>query len=258
MSEQTCRVSTCDRPTDAFVCGDCGRALEQALSETPWVFDELDTVIAKQNRYGDGQGGHAIGKAQPLPFDVRASDACSGYAALLSSWVKMFNEENPRWRLPRRTTPPALSRWLMCRVNDIRHHEAGGDCVDELTSAFATCRYVIDRPAERKYAGPCECGKDLYHRPGATDVTCRECERTYNVGELYEWMRKQVMGRLVTAREGATLLSRFDMETAQGTIDKWHERGRIVARGSDKAGRRLYLFDDLLATAIPNERKRGA
>ena len=257
MSEQTCRVSTCDRPTDAFVCIPCGHALEQALSETPWVLDELDIVIARQARYGDGQGGHTVGKVQPLPYDVRASDALSTYHGLLTSWVKMFAEENPRWKLPKGDTV-SLSRWLMWRINDTRHHEAGGDCVDELTSAFATCRYVIDRPAERKYAGPCECGKDLYHRPGATDVTCRECERTYEVGALYEWMRKQVRGRLVTAREGATLLSRFDMETAQGTIDKWHQRGRVVARGNDRAGHRLYLFDDLLGLATPTERKRGA
>lgn len=257
MSETTCRVSTCNRPTDAYVCRPCGHALEQALSETAWLLDELAVVIAKQARYGDGANGKHIGKAQPLPYDVRASDALNTYAGLLTSWVKMLNEENPGWRLPK-ADPDSLAHWLLWRVNDIRHHEAGGDCVGEITSAFATCRYAIDRPAERKYAGPCECGKDLYHKPGAVEATCRECERTYDVGELYAWMKAQVRGRLVTAREGATLLSRFDLETQQATIDKWHERKAVVSRGVNRRGHRLYLFDDLMVLATRSATKRPA
>lgn len=256
MSETTCRVSTCDRPTDAFVCIPCGAAFEQAMSETPWVVEQLNLVAAKQARYSDGLGGKAIGKSQPLPYDVRASEALSKFHALLTSWVKMLQEENRHWRLPR-GDPASMSRWLLSRLNEIRHHEAGGDCVDELTSAFAFGKYAIDRPAERRYAGPCSCGKDLYHRPGAVEVTCRECEKTWDVGELYEWMRQQVRGRLVTAREGATLLSRFDLETQQGTITKWFERKLVVDKGANAKGHRLYLFDDLLALATRYGRKAG-
>jgi hypothetical protein len=254
VTDHTCRVSTCDRPTDAFACVPCGAALEQALSETPWVVEQLNLVAAKQARYGDGIGGKSIGKSQPLPYDVRASEALTKYHALLTSWVKMLQEENPHWRLPKGDTA-AMSRWLMFRLNEIRHHEAGGDCVDEITSTFAFAKYAVDRPAERRYAGPCECGKDLYHRPGAIEVSCRECERTYDVGELYSWMQRQVLGRLVTAREGATLLSRFDLETQQGTIDKWHERKLITPHGTNRRGHRLYLFDDLLDLATRHAKR---
>ena len=244
----TCRVPSCDRPTDAFVCVGCGAGFEQALAETPWLVDELNLVISKQTRYGDGLGGKAIGKAQPLPYDQRASDALTELHGLLTSWARMLQEENPHWRLPRGDTP-SLSGWMMSRVHTVRYHAAGGDCVDEITGAFRTGRRAIDRPAERRYAGPCECGKDLYHRPGAGTVKCRECSREYEVGELYQWMKDQVRGRLVTAREGATLLSRFDLETKQATVDKWHERGMVAAKGHNPKGHRLYLFDDLVDLA---------
>jgi hypothetical protein len=89
-------------------------------------------------------------------------------------------------------------------------------------------------------------------------VVCEHCGQDYDTEALREMMFRQVTGRLVTAREGATLLSRFGLETKQGTIDKWRERKRLAERGHNARDHRLYLWEDLLALAQHADARTGA
>jgi hypothetical protein len=236
MSE--CRVSTCARPAgDAFCCSHCGDALAQALNETPWLVDELNIVITKQARYGSGGGSKSVGKVQPLPLDIRASDALSAYAGLLGSWVRMFCEENDGWKLPK-GDPASLARWLVVRVNDIRHHAAGNDCISEVCGAFAAGRYAVDRPADRWYAGPCNadlddevlgvalCGVDLYATAGAQLVTCRNCSAEYDVKARRDWLLTAAEDQLADAVTIARAVSWMGAEplTAE-RVRQWASRG---------------------------------
>ena len=150
-----------------------------------------------------------------------------------------------------------MSRWLMWRVDGLAFNDMADQFARDVIRAVRDCKRAIDNPPERAYAGPCpECSRDLYHRPGAAEVKCQGCGQRWDVGEVETWMRTRIeqhmTDRLVTAREGATLLGRFGLGTAQGTIDKWHERGRIVAHGADARGRRLYRWDELLDLAARN------
>ena len=143
-----------------------------------------------------------------------------------------------------------MAAWLLNHIEWLRHHRAGHEAVEEITSAVYEAARVIDRPPERIYAGPCqECGEDLYAKSGAATVKCRLCGEGHDVAAMQEWMKSQVYGRLVTAREGAALLSRFALPTKQATIDTWVQRKRLVPKGHNPEGRRLYLFDDLVALA---------
>ncbi len=250
----TCGVEHCDRPPDgAYVCRVCTATVERVLAETPWLLDELTVVITRQSRYGTASAYVTGGTMRPLMFDLRASDVRATLVAQLTSWVLLLAEQNPGWRLPV-DTGAAKARWLLCRLDTIRHHELGGLLVGELCETRATAVYAVDRPAERIYAGPCDCGEDMYGKPGAIDVMCRGCQRIHTIAEMQDWMRAQVADRLVTAREGATLLSRLALETNQATIEKWHQRSRLEGRGADKAGRRLFRFNDLLALAAQSPR----
>jgi hypothetical protein len=194
-----------------------------------------------------------------LPYNLAAAEARRAYRHALVMCVRFCDEESIRHQAPTNRTPvdslEAMSRWLMWRIDGLAFNDMAYGFVSEITTAARACRRAIDRKPERRYAGPCKCGRDLYHKPGATDVTCTDCGSLYNVAELYEWMRKGVAGRLVTAREGSTLLGRFDMPTPQATIDQWHSRGRIADRGHSPKGRRLYLIDDLIELAVQNASK---
>jgi hypothetical protein len=147
---------------------------------------------------------------------------------------------------------------MLWRVDGLALHEAGSDAVDELVSAVAHCHRLIDRRPERKFLGPCNCGRDLYAATAVKSVVCEHCGQDYDTEALREMMFSQVTGRLVTAREGATLLSRFGLETKQGTIDKWRERKRLAERGHNARDHRLYLWEDLLALAQHADTRAGA
>lgn len=243
----------CGRPTrdGAFVCDDDLDKLGALLGDMAWLDEELAITIGKQ-RGLPTEGGSASAETA-MPFHVAAAEIRDNLRNTLVGWVRVCAEEgvrssDPSDRLPADTLT-AISRWLLWRVDGLAFHEAGYEACDEMTYAITQAMRAIDRAPERQYVGPCACGRDLYRKPGAKVARCRSCEAEYDADALTNSLRAQIMGRLVTAREGATLLSRFDLATAQGTIDKWHERKRITARGHDEKGRRLYLFDELLTLA---------
>jgi hypothetical protein len=258
VNENLCR---CGKPTRdaAYVCEDCLSDLSRALGDVPWLAEQLDITLTRQRAAGPAG---SPSPEKPMPFHVGAFDAANALRHALVTWIKFCDEEHVKHNAHDDTWPEdnmvSMSRWLMWRVDGLGLNDMGSEAVDEITKAVKKGHQVIDRPADRRYAGPCECGRDLYVKPGAPQAKCSACEQVWDVAELGEWMRKGVMGRLVTAREGATLLSRFDLETSQRTIDKWHERKRIVDHGHNAAGHRVYLIDDLLNVAAQNATPRSA
>jgi hypothetical protein len=243
-----CLVDACGRPTpdQAYVCQGHADGLERALGDVGALWEELDTVLTKQARYAAAEFRRG---EQALPFNPIASELGWVLRNTLSTWCRLISEERGRV-LPDTDTPAAVAGWLLAHVVWLRHHRAGHEAVEEITSAVRAIRRAVDRPPERIYAGPCkDCGGDMYAKPDAVSVDCRPCGLSYDVAEMLEWMRGQVYGRLVTAKEGVVLLSRFGLPVQQKTIDKWVERKRLTPHSGDDDGRRLYLFDDLVALA---------
>lgn len=255
MTETTC--TRCTRPTRdaAYVCDDCLDGFAKALGDITWLDDELDTTIGKQR--GATSGGTPSAE-KPLPINVPASEARDRLRHELVMLVRFCSEEGVRASDPSDDLPEntivALSRWLLWRVDGLAFNDMAAQFIDDVSAAVQKCQRIIDLPPERSYAGPCpECKRDLYHRPAATDVKCPGCGQTYDVGEVVTWMQERIKDhmtdRLVTAREGSTLLSRFGLETGQRTIDKWCERGKVTSTGHDAKGHRLFRWEDLLALA---------
>lgn len=243
----------CGRPTRdaAYLCDTCLGAISRSLGDVPWLVEQLEVTITKQRASGASEGGRDA--STPVPFHIAAAKVQNSLRVALVKWVRFCVEESVRHSSPGPAWPAdnlvSMSRWLMWRVDGLSFNDLGTEAHDEITDAVAACWHIIDRPPERRYAGPCACGRDLYHKPGADKATCTLCGSTYDVAALYAWMKSQVRGKLVTAREGSALLSRFDMETKQATIDKWRERGRLMEKGHNADGHRVYLFDDLLGLA---------
>ena len=253
---EPCETEWCDRPVaEGRVCQHCADRLSVALGDVGALWDELDTVLTRQARYSDAEGRGGSEKA--LPFNPTASELGWVLRNTLSTWCRLIAEERGRV-LPTTDTPAAVAGWLLSHVIWLRHHRAGHEAVEEITSVVGQIRKAVDRPPERVYAGPCkDCGGDMYAKPDAASVDCRPCGLSYDVTEMRAWMRSQVYGRLVTAREGVVLLSRFGLPIQQKTIDKWVERKRLTFHSRDADDVRLYLFDDLVtlaAASTPTER----
>jgi hypothetical protein len=253
----------CGKPTrdEAYVCDDCTDDLGRALGDVTWLDRELEVTITRQ-KAATYDGSSAAGADIPTPVNWAASEARTHLHALLVLWVRLCSEEGVRSTDSRHGLPEdnltSMSHWLLWRVDGLALHEAGSDAVDELTSAVAHCHRLIDRRPERRFLGPCNCGRDLYAATAVKSVVCEHCGQDYDTEALREMMFRQVTGRLVTAREGATLLSRFGLETKQGTIDKWRERKRLAERGHNARDHRLYLWEDLLALAQHADARTGA
>jgi len=129
-------------------------------------------------------------------------------------------------------------------------HDIGPDAVDEITDAVADCRRVIDRAPERWYAGPCECGADLYAKRRTGIVTCRECGHEYDVEARREWLLAEAEDRLANAATIARAVSWLGAEPlTSATVRKWAQRGRLLAKGHDGRGPLYRIGDaiDLLA-----------
>lgn len=252
---------TCGKPTrdDAYVCEDCLTLLAQALGNVPWLDEQLEVTLTKQ-RAAPTEGTTPSSEKQ-LPYHPQAADALHRLRATLVSWVRFCEDEGVRHRGGEQDTPDntlaAMSRWLMWRVDGLALHDLGPRAVEEIVGAEQAAMRVIDRPAERKYVGPCECGRDLYAKPAAKEVQCQGCETTFEVADYEKWMMERLHGHLVTAREGSTLLCRFGLETKRDTIDKWQSRGHVVIKGHNAAGHALYLLDDLLGIAARHATATG-
>lgn len=252
----TCTMPSCDRPTkdDAYICDADLDDFAKVLGDVTWLDDELETTIAKQKAAG-GSGSPSAEVA--LPYHSKASDLRTALRHEMVMLVRFCQEEGVRSSDPREEVPDsiiALSRWLLWRVDGLAFNDMAAEFVSAVTKAVRDCQRIIDLPPERAYAGTCpECKRDLYHRPGAAEVKCVGCGQRWDVGEVNAWMQARIeehmTDKLVTAREGSTLLSRFGLETGQRTIDKWHERGKVVEAGHDAKGHRLFRWEDLLTLA---------
>lgn len=251
----------CGRPTrdHAFACEACGDLLAQALGDVPWLDEQMEVTITRQQgidyrRMGGGVGGKtaprgdrriegdrthdpiaadapSLGAAiQPDPLHLGAAEARAHLRGLLVSWTRMAHDEEVRSSDPRDGLPednlPAISRWLLWRVDGLMLHEAAADVVDEITSAVAHCHRTIDRPPDRQYLGDCkesECDGRIYASPSAELARCDGCGTTTRADEIRAAMLKELDDRLCTAREIAELSTYLGLKAGREQVRKYVE-----------------------------------
>ena len=258
----------CGRPTrdTLTTCETCSDELARSLAEIPWMADELATTITKQ-RAIPTEGGPRGGETALL-WHEKASDARRHLHSLLVSWVRFCDEEGVAHQSPKDGLPddtlPALSRWMLWRVDGLARHEIGPDATEEILSAMAECRRVIDRSPDRWYAGPCvqevdnvACGTDLYARRTKGDVTCRECAAVYDVAERRAWLLAEAEDRLANASDVARAVSWLGARPlTPARVWQWAKRGRIVAKGHDGKAP-LYRVGDAIDLLAADTVKAG-
>lgn len=235
----------CGKQTDTYVCYPCGRDLERDLAETPWLVDELETVITRQVVYGTrGGGGRPVGKkSTPLVFDVRASERMSIYADALRDAVTLLGGRplaEGDYAI-RGLAVNKLAAWLMLHVTDLRNNVAGPAHFEAVRRAFARARSAVDRPADRWYAGPCwVCTHDLYAHVGRAVVTC-ECKASYDVQTRRDYLLTEAEDQLANAATIARAVSWLGAEPLTAArVRKWAERGRINAHAYDRCPNHMH------------------
>lgn len=258
----------CGRPTrdHAYACEACGDLLARALGDVPWLDEQMEVTITRQQgidyrRLNNGKGGKKDAE-RPLPGNWAASEARTHLRALLVSWVLFCDAEAVRNSDPGDGLPTdgivAMSRWLLWRIDGLLLHEIGPDAVDELTTAVAHCHRLIDRHPERQYLGPCTACPDgrLYARPGGAMATCEACDTSLDASAVRTRLLAELDDRLCTAAEIARLSTYLGLKAGRdqvrNRINQWHSRGRISSE-SVLVDEPAFRFGDIYARLVGEE-----
>jgi hypothetical protein len=282
-----CQVDGCGRPvTDAYVCSDCSARLEKALGNVRWLLHELDLVITRQTAKAEHVGGAS--REQPLAFSAEASDLRWALVNTVTTWARVVATERPvdlptkpprhrgevlgpycedcehetcarmRYRPP--VDPGLVAAWMTGQVEWLRHHRAGNEAVEEITSVIRRALRAIDVAPARLYAGPCSidtpsepCGQDLYADPMSAVVTCPACGKRYDVTERKAWLMEAARDHLATANEASALCYKLlgDLVTT-AMIRGYVHRGKLAPHGKRMEGSRdvaLYRIGDVIDVA---------
>jgi hypothetical protein len=273
----------CSRPIHdtATVCPHCGYLLDAALSEVVayrGLAYDLDVALSKQARMGSSSTaapapaepqakGAGTLRPTPLPYHRGASQAAGELKATLVTWARVIAGDTGALLVDRDDTIGGLGRWLRPRVGWLRYHEAGQEAVDGICDAVAAVRRVVDRPAEMLYAGPCECGADLYARLDAEYVICRADAHedgplvVGSVAERRRWLLRSAEDVLATTTEISRALTRYAQPVTPSAIRGYVARKRLFVKGERTENGRavpLYRLGDVLAIVAPEQEKVSA
>lgn len=260
-AENLCR---CGKPTRdaAYVCDDCGQDLSNALGDVPWLDEQLEVTITRTSGVDYRTLGGTASSEMPSPVHWAAADARGHLKALLVSWTRFCAEENVRNSSPHLGLPDdnlvAISRWLMWRVDGLALMDIGPEAVDEITSAVAHCRRLIDRHPERQYLGRCDfCSEgSLYASPGSMWARCHVCDAAIDADAIRKRLLTELDDRLCTAAEIAHLSTYLGLkagrEQVRTRINQWHSRKQIESE-SLFDGNPAFRFGSVYALLVASE-----
>lgn len=315
----TATLCACGRPTEgAVLCDGCKRTLAYALVHVSIYWTDLGNVATKQTRYGNGAGTRTIGKAQPLPVDLRfidqhvpdePGDAPAHHGAHLApgsqlrydvwdtlvAWCRTLMEVLPerigpacevcihstctsirrdRWPSPGRGVP-GLVNYLARQHRYLEAQTWAPVILDELVDVERRLRRMVDRPADRWYAGRCSetnaetgatCQAELYARTDRGEIACPGCGARWDVSERRDFLLEEAKAYLVTATEAAgALLAWTDYDGSEtklvDRIRKWRTTGQLATHEQATVNgrpRHLYRLGEIQALMVATLRTSTA
>jgi hypothetical protein len=259
----TSDCGTCSRPIadGATICVTCAYRLDDAIQDVSayrGLAYDLDIAVTRQAKLGAGgipQYGGGGGET-PVAFNGRASKAADALKNVLSTWARVIAGETgaelPVDDLAR------IATWLRPRVGWLRHHEAGAEAWNAILDAVRDARRAVDRRPEKLYAGPCDCGEDLYAHLDAAYVICHSIEHdeplAWPVDERRRWLLASAEDVLATTTEISRALTRYQQPVTPSAIRGYVARKRLTQRGERVENGKtlaLYRLGDVLEIVTP-------
>jgi hypothetical protein len=240
----------CDHPIldTAYVCKLCGDRAAKNLLAGGELYVEMEVAIARLVRFGDPMGRGR--SEQPMPFDWDKSVDRSTVDSSVTTWVRHIVEETGAWTP---TNVGELMKWLADpkQIDWLRYRPEAAEALDELDYAARLVVRCIDAPSDRWYAGPCKvdgCEEDLYGRPSAAALRCKECGAEHDAAARRDWLLRQADDVLATAPEVARFASAMRGESVTAaSIRGLAFRGRIEAKGKRNNDPTYRVGDVLIA-----------
>lgn len=227
-------------------------SLKSTLQQVGWVSEELDTVLIRQSRYSERQAYRKITEEErPVPFHDKASDLAHDLNGLLNEWIhRVCAARVVEWPGFMRT--PQAAHWMSNHHVYLALTDGADQFFADLKDVVKQCTRLVDRPPGTVYAGPCPskgsgtwCG-DLYVRPGATNVKCEHCDKTWDVSELREFMMEDARQTLGTAAELAGILPWFMDEPINRKRISYLVRRKLVTPRPSVDGVERYQLGEIV------------
>lgn len=259
MSEQAC-AAMCGQPTTgAMLCDHCEKTLTQHLAELPALAEHLRITITRQAILTNRNGSRSAETS--IPWHDKAANARTALLNDLWRWTLALRE--PAEPLPRGGIDH-LGRWLYTRINLILTWNQAGELAITLERHTNRCWHIMDRPADRIFAGICShptprglCETWLYAQPGKPTVTCPTCGTHHDVAQRRETLRQAAEDVLATAAEIARAVTWLGDHIRADRIRQWAARGRLTKRADDD-GHPLYRIGDVLDLLAQVEEKAAS
>lgn len=228
--------TTCSSPNcpymqlNGYLCRNCTDTLKGDLAAIPWLLDDLEVTITRQDRLSDPSG--RSGDEHPLPIRINAMEARRDLNATLAAWAMHIAGRLDGLDRDTIWTELRLANYLLDHVGTILTDPAAGQIADEIGNARGLAQRTIDKPPIRVFVGPCDdCGKDLYARPSAAEVECKnpECGAVYPIEARRRWLLGKAEDQLLPATEMSRALSGLLQKPITGAMLRGYaRRGRLT------------------------------
>lgn len=260
MERDLASCESCSAPSELFLCSACVtefRAALLSLAQGPIVagrptaglLDALDDVVTRQTCLGGGGGHRKRGDEIRAPFEPDTADNKStrqGQASTLLHAARNTLSTIVRDVCETRGVPvprldvAACASWCAQHVHSLACDESAGQWKRDVDGLVKRIEKVIDRPTPPRFCGPCihyvehdrHCGRLLYARRDAIEITCKACHTTHNIERLSINLENRIGVMRFTSAEVLLIMeSYFDSRIPERTWRRWRKEGRVRVRG---------------------------
>jgi hypothetical protein len=236
----------CRRDTELFLCGLCSKELHALLADLPWLLDQLEITVVRQDKLSTGVIGRS--SDNPSPINVGAMELSRNLRGQLGTMVRDLCEV-------RGITPPrkvwansVMAEWLCGAMPAISCSEDAGQIYREIKGGTDSVLIAINR-VNRMWCGPCttvvahnpqgedvECGIDLYaDRDSGEDIKCPKCQRSVNPRD--QLMTTLKRGDLLPEPKLLEIMDSLGEKVSRVKLYEWLKAGYLRPRGFLHHGR---------------------
>lgn len=214
-------ICFCTAPaTTGALCTGHLTQLRQDLMRTPEILRELDITITNQAK----QGG--AGTGERMAFNETASGRKDDVLAVLRSAARAAD---PQLRHRFGETPAEMIARALGKLDALARAAGVHTIARDLSDVLEQAVDAVDRGAERRVLGYCECGQLIVTTKVFGVVWCQVCERDYDVAAWDEQRVRLVQDREATVPELVGYFARdLKAPVSKPTLHRWAADGRIT------------------------------
>lgn len=247
----------CDAPAPAsYLCPRHAAQLREDIQAAPGVLRDLEDTITGQAKQG---GGGSTGERHV--FNETASTAADELRYLLRS---VAHDADPQTRHVYDEPDAHAAARALAGIGRLVLQPGVQTSAQDLAETLRMARRCMDRAPERRVIGVCECGAALAtHRAGGM-ITCRSCEREWDVAATLEGRDQVARDVEGTPAEIASYFSGvLGAKLSDAQVREWASRGIIHAVG-ERGRAKLYRVGEVMVAwemvkrrPLPGRVRRG-